>query len=450
MKVLVRLCFVCSLGLSVWAQDSTSGSSSNVAAPYEGLSGKAPVRIGMVGAESVPISISMTLDGSYDTLLGAFRVDQDGKLTPGAGSYGVDGGFTISGQKKLRRSVFGISYLANYNRFFNVNNFNGTNQSLNLGYSRRMTKRTELTWNTAGSISNRVLGNLLNRQTDGLQFFSAPTSELFDAKIYFFQSSMSVGYRLTSRWELQFSGNGGVMRRQARALADTNLFGGTAGANYRLSRRSSLGLTYTYSHFDFGKQFGESDINGASVNFSRDLRKGWQASAHVSVFDVRTVGVRRVELDPVIAALLGANQGSEAFRSVTKTPGFGASVSKRIRLTSYSVSVDRGVQPGNGLILTSVVSTYTASANYQLKGKWSMSASALRTKMDSIGTGSQLGAFSMDSVQVRFMRKLTREIGFTGGVEYRKFKIDGSALDRNGSRVSVGLSYAPNSLPFGK
>ena len=257
MKVLVRLCFVCFLASSLWGQDSTSGSSSNVATPYEGGAGQGPVRVGMVGAESVPISITMTLDGSYDTLLGAFRVDNDGKLTPGSGSYGVDGGFTIAGQKKFRRSVFGISYLANYNHFFNASNFNGSNQSINFAYSRRMTKRTELIWNTAGSISNRVLGNLLNRQTAGLEFFSAPTSELFDARIYFLQSSLTLGYRLNSRWQLQVSGNGGVVRRQARALADTNLFGGTAGATYRLSRRSSLGLTYTYSHFDFGKQFGD-------------------------------------------------------------------------------------------------------------------------------------------------------------------------------------------------
>ncbi len=441
---------MCSLASSVWAQDSTSGSSSNVATPYEGGAGQGPIRIGMLGAESVPISISMTLDGSYDTLLGAFRVDKDGKLTPGSGSYGVDGGFTISGQKKLRRAVFGISYLANYNHFFNASNFNGSNQSINLAYSRRMTKRTELTLNTAGSISNRVLGNLLNRQTDGFEFFSAPTNELFDARIYFLQSSMALGYRLNNRWQLQFSGNGGVVRRQARALADTNLFGGAVGANYRLNRRSSLGLTYTYSHFDFGKQFGESDINGVSGNYSRELGRGWQASAHVSIFDVRTVGVRRVALDPVIAALLGANQGSEAFRNVTRTPGFGANVSKRIRLSSYSVGTERGVQPGNGLILTSIVSTYTASANYQLKAKWSMTALALRSKMDSIGTGNLLGAFSSDSFQVRLTRKLTREIGFTGGVEYRKFKIEGSSFDRSGSRVSFGLNYAPTSLPFGK
>lgn len=392
----------------------------------------------------------MNVNGSYDTLLGAFRTDKNGNLAPGAGSYGVEGGFTVSGQKKFRRSVFGISYIANYSHFLNVQNFNGTNQSINLAYSRRFTKRTDMMWNTAGSITNRVLGNPINLQTDGFGFLSTPVNELFDARIYFIQSNLSVGYLLNNRWQLQFGGNGGLVRRQAKALADTNLYGGTAGASYRLNRRSTLGFTYSYSHFDFGKQFGESDINGLDVNYSRELGRGWTTSAHVSVFDVQTIGVRRVTLDPVIAALLGTNQGSEAFQSRTKTPGFGLNVSKRFRRTSYAVGAERGVQPGNGLILTSLSTTFTASMNYQLKAKWTFGAGVNRSELAGLGNGTTVGNFKNNSAQAQFSRMITREVGFTGGVEYRQFKVDGSSLDRRGSRVTFGLTYVPNSLPFGR
>ena len=443
---------MCAVAASLWAQDSTVGNSSSTDSSSDNsdFTNRRSVRVGLAGAESVPISISMSVSGSYDTLLGAFRTDSNGNLAPSAGSYGVEGGFTVSGQKRLRRSLLGISYIANYAHFLNVNNFNGTNQSINLAYSRRFNKRTDLVWNTAGSITNRVLGNPINLQSDTLGFLSTPVNELFDTRIYFLQSNMSVGYLLNNRWQLQFGGNGGIVRRQARALADTNLYGGTAGASYRLNRRSTLGFTYIYSHFDFGKQFGESDIHGVAANYTRGFGRGWSATAQVSIFDVQTIGVRRVSLDPVIAALLGTDQGSEAFQSMKRTPGFGASVTKRFRRTLYSVAVDRGIQPGNGLILTSLSTTYSASMNYELKAKWTLNAGVNRTELAGIGAGTTLGKFSNESAQLRFSRMITREIGFTGGVEYRQFKLERSVLDRRGTRVTFGLSYVPNSLPFGK
>ena len=83
---------------------------------------------------------------------------------------------------------------------------------------------------------------------------------------------------------------------------------------------------------------GESDIHGVAANYTRGFGRGWSATAQVSIFDVQTIGVRRVSLDPVIAALLGTDQGSEAFQSMKRTPGFGASVTKRFRRTLYSVT----------------------------------------------------------------------------------------------------------------
>jgi len=361
----------------------------------------------------------------------------------------VEGGFFLSGQKKLRRSVFGISYFANYSYFLNTVGFNGTNQSLNLAYSRRVTKRTELTLTTIGNITNRVIGNPLNRQTGGLELIAAPVNELFDTRLYFLQSNAAVSYVLNNRWQFQFGGNGGIVRRQARALADVNLYGGTGGATYRVNRRSTIGFSVTYSHFNFGKQFGESDIYGASVNYTRQFGRGWTSSAHVTIFDVRTIGVRRVALDPVIAALLGTNEGSEAFQIASKTPGFGANVEKRFRRNTISFGADRGVQPGNGLFLTSLVTSYFAGTTYQLNNKWSLTASANQATMSSLGADT-LGAFSSEAVMVQISRLITREIGFFSSAEYRQFAIAGSTLNRQGTRVTIGLNYQPTSLPFGK
>jgi len=93
---------------------------------------------------------------------------------------------------------------------------------------------------------------------------------------------------------------------------------------------------------------------------------------------------------------------------------------------------------------------YTASINYELKAKWTLNAGVNSSELAGIGDGTTMGNFKNNSAQLRVSRMLNREIGFIGGVEYRQFELAGSVLDRRGTRVTFGLTYVPNSLPFGK
>jgi hypothetical protein len=426
-------------------------SDSNSASSYDGpnVMGRGQMRVGLAGAESIPIRFSFNVAGTYDTLLGAFRTDSEGNLAPGAGSYGVQGGFDVSGQKRFRRAVLGISYSGNYNYFASVAGFNGINQALNLGYARRLSRRLEMSWMNTASVTNRLLGNPLNQQSLGADVVTAPVNELFDNRIYFLQSQMLYTFRLSSRWQIIGGGNGGMVRRKAAALADVNLYGASAGLLYRWDRNTSIGVNYTFSHFNFGRSFGESNLHGVSVNFGRKIGRDWQVSGSVSGQSIRTVGSRRVSLDPVIAALLGQDSGVEAFDSKRTITGFSVEVERRYRRSVFSARADRGVVPGNGLLLTSVIDMQSVAMNYTANRNWSFNTGASRSSMEEI-TGSSLGAFDAWQAQASVNRTLNSELTAFGTIEYRSFRLGRSTLDRRGTRYTVGITYTPTGLPFGR
>lgn len=451
MKFLVRISLVCLLVAGLSAQDATppplAGDTSS-ANDGPSVNGRSGMRIGMVGAESIPITVSLNFNGTYDTLLGSFRTDSNGQLAPGGGSYGVEGGFSASGQKRFRRSVLGLSYIGNYTYFGNQNGFNGTNQALTLGYQRRLTRRLQLDWKNGASVTNRILGNLFNRQPDGLEVFSVPLNELFDTRIYFLQSNLNVSYAINNRLQLFVGGSGGLVRRENKNFADVNIFGATAGATYRMNRLTTVSVNYGFSHFNFGRSFGESNVHSVSGSIARQIGKNWQITGGGSWFRVNTIGVRQISLDPLIAALLGTTTGAEAFNTTNNLTGYSGSLERRFRRSSFAVRAEKNVQPGNGLFLATSLVSYGVSYNYRTNANWGLSANARSDSMDSLG-GQGLGNnFSTRGVGLNFDRRLTQEIRLNAGYEFRRLRLSQTAFDRSGSRFILGLSYNPTSLGF--
>ncbi len=443
----LRISPVILLGSALTAQQSGDV---NTLTSYDGpnIMGRGETQVGRVGADPVPIRFAFNASGTYDTLLGAFRVDRDGQLAPAAGSYGVQGGFEVSGQKTGRRSVLGLSYSGNFNHFPSLQGFSGFNQALNLAYSRRVSRNLELSWNNTASSTNRLLGNPLGLQNVGADAVSAPLSELFDNRIYFLTSQMSLAYRLNARWQIVGGGNGGVVRRQNKGLASVNVYGAESGAIYRLNRRTSIGLNYRFSHFNFGRSFGESNVHGVTVTVARQIGPDWQVSAAGSQSSARTIGVQRVALDPVIAALLGSGTGVEAFDRTQWVAGYAFSVSRRYRRSSFEGRAERAVIPGNGLLLTSVNNFYGITAQYSASRNWGVNSSFGQNSMSEV-TGSNK-SFSVWQAQVGIKRTLATELDLTGSVEYRQFELSTNTLNRSGYRMTLGLSYSPAALPFGR
>jgi hypothetical protein len=99
-------------------------------------------------------------------------------------------------------------------------------------------------------------------------------------------------------------------------------------------------------------------------------------------------------------------------------------------------------------LLTSVNNFYGITAQYSASRNWGVNSSFGQNSMSEV-TGSNK-SFSVWQAQVGIKRTLATELDLTGSVEYRQFELSTNTLNRSGYRMTLGLSYSPAALPFGR
>ena len=419
-----------------------------IAGAYDGPSilGRAGSTAGRHGTDSTPIHVQASVNGTYDSSILGYSVNSGGGFSPGA-STGIDANIGASGRRQWRRSYLGLDYGGNYSHYFGNTFFNGTNHQLNLGWGMRIGKKLDLTSQVGAGTSNRFLGGPSVFQSSEFEFLTAPIGELFDARSYFLGTTTSATYSFTRRQSVRFSGTGSTTRRKARGLVDMRSYGGAADWVYRLSRRSSIGVSYSFNHFDFEKVFGDSNIHSFGAHGSRKIGKDWDLSASLTLTQQETIGVRSFALDPVLSAILGRNSGSEVFRTNNLLTGGGIGVNRRIRRSSIGLNAQRSVTPGNGFFLTSRNDTVGFVATHNVSRDLSLTALTNYSKLISLGFAS--GAFSGWNAGFGLTYKLTESMGLNARYDWRTFDLKQTTFGRTGNRVSIGVTYFPTRGPAG-
>jgi hypothetical protein len=409
---------------------------------YDGpaILGRAGDSVGMLGSRNVPIQLQASMNANYDTSLLGYSVDSQGALVPGS-SLSMDLNVTIGGRKVWRKAFLGLAYGGNYSRYARKSLYDGTNHQLNLTMGTRIGKKWMLATQVGAATSNRFVGGPSAFQTSEFEFLAAPTAELFDSRMYFIGNSTSATYNISSRQSVRVMGNGSSVRRRAAGLVDMTSYGGGADWVYRLDRRSSVGVSYVFNHFDFTKVFGESDVHTVGLHFSRRVGRDMNVGLGLSGVKQSTVGVRTVSLDPVLAAILGRSSGSEVFESNNLLYGYYVSLERRIQRSQASIEVGRTTTPGNGYFLTSINDSATARLAHSVTRDFGMNASVGYSKMASLGFAS--GTLKGWTGGGGFTYRVTPNLGFSARLELRTFDLRNTTFGRRGFRATVGITYFP-------
>lgn len=409
---------------------------------YDGPSilGRGGSRTGQRGTEAAPIRVQASINGSYDTNILGYSLDSSGNFA-GTGAFGILASVTASGRKVWRRAYLGIDYSGGYDHYFRQTFFNGSNHQLNLSLGRDFGPKWQLNTQLIAGTTNRFLGGQSVFQTSEVEFLSAPTGELFDSRTYIIGNTTSATYSFSRRDSVRFSGTASAVRRRARGLVDLQTYGASSDWVHRFSRRSSMGLSYTFSHYDFTKVFGESDIHMIGWHISRKVGRDWNFGGSLTGAQQSTVGIRNVSLDPVLAAILGRSRGAEVFESNNLIYGYSVDASRRIRRSNLTVRTERGINPGNGYFLTSVNQSTGVSFSHTVSRRFSVNGNFARSKMSSLGFAS--GVMESWIASTGIVQKLTDSFGLNASYDWRTFDIQGTTFGRTGHRVTVGLSYFP-------
>lgn len=386
-----------------------------------------------------------TVKGVYDSGLMAVGLDRNGRIFDPGALYGIEADVGVYGAKEWKRTRIGLDYQGLYRHYQANTYFNGSDHLLGLDVIRQLTRRSGVSFRAAAGTSSRPVGGVFFYTAPDTQFFGLPAFDLFDNRSYFGEMLGAYTVEMGPRNSIQLGGSGFGVRRQSRVLVEANGYRAFGDFTRRLTRRQSLGVSYSYIHLDYRRVFGEGDVQGLSLNYSRQLSRKWALALSAGVFRTDFAGIRVVELDPVVAELLGRRTGREAFNRINHIPNLLANLTRSFRRSYLSVFYERGMNPGNGVLLLSRQESGGVTYAYNRGRTWAFSWSGLY--YESTGLAGFSGQFRALNGGMNASYRLWEGIHLMGEMAARRFMSESTGFRRTGLRLAAGLAYSPGEIP---
>ncbi len=418
-----------------------------------GFGGPAVLGRGAVNTPSGPSEAGFRfyvgVTGGYDTGLTGFALDREGNVQNSA-SVGLDGIAGVYGVKRMRRSLVSVNYQGGYRHYTNIKGFNGTDQNITLSASRQINARSAAGIGVSAGTTNRAFGlNSLNGFVDpNFLSFGLPTAEIFDNRIYYGNGSVNYIWQRSARGSLHVTGTGFITRRMGRVLFGAN--GASAGADYayRLTRNQTVSVGYNYLFFNFQRGFGDSHGQGLYLGYAAVIARKYQLAFRGGPTRLENLFLRNVEVDPVIAAIVGVRTTQEVFHNVTIVPNGNVSFSGPVtRRSTFNLSSGLFVVPGNGVITTARNVNVGGSYSYTGLRRLGLGASVFYNRLSSaVGEAQQ---FSSVNSSLNVSPRLTNTLHLSLSAGNRRF-LEGqtNGYRRNSYFAQFGLFWSPGELPL--
>ena len=388
------------------------------------------------------------LTGVYDTGLSGVAVNSQGQLG-NESSMGLDITAGISGVHSWKHTKIGLDYRGSVRRYTHATSYDSTDQSLMLGIVQRVSRHVSLTLNESAGLFSRNFGLPGLSQTVPFDPSTtyAPTTDFFDNRTEYLSTQANLVFQKTARLSFSLGGDGFLVRQSSSALYGVTGATAHADVQYRLTRRTTIGANYSYTHFDFIHVLSSTDMHTVSGVFSMRISRWLEFSAEGGLARAETKFIQNVPIDPAIAALIGTPEGTVVLDRIDHyVIGTGRLARTFPKGVAY-ISGGRGITPGNGLFLTSVMTTVMAGYNYTGLRRWSFGVSGGYQSAESIGN--VLGTYGGASGTLSASRQIVRGVHGVVSVSARKYTSANFDLyNRVIYDVRVGVGYSPGDVPL--
>ncbi len=389
----------------------------------------------------------LTISGLTDS--GLTQISPSTNQITSVQSYGIQGGFGISGRQVRPRDTIELEFRGDIYHYTPNSSFDGGNYVLNLTYQHYFTRHISLALTeNAALYSNNY--SLLNSAADlsigGAQTAVTPNTQLFDNRTISLSTGADVVIQKTSRLSFDLGATGFLVRRESSSLYGTVGSQARADTSYRATRHLTVGAYYAFSHYSFNKAFGGSDVQTGGAIFSYTLSRGLELRLRGGGSQVQTSGIQVVTLDPVIAAILGVSQGTVIVRRTNIVPDISAQLVKTMKLATASAQFVESVTPGNGLYLTSRHTAISGYYDYTGIRRWTFSLGAGRDTLSTLGI--LIGQYTSTTARIGVDRVLTAGFQATAYTEYRHYDVSQVAFLRNAYRINLGIAWSPSERPL--
>jgi hypothetical protein len=385
----------------------------------------------------------------YDTgLSGVGIINPQGGLANTA-AYGVEATGGISGAHRWRRTTLGLDYSGSVRHYTRRTFFDGSDHSLLLGVTHQTSRHSSFTLRQSAGIFSRNFGLLGLPQTvpfDPTTTF-VPTTDFFDNRTSYLSTQGDFTLQKSLRLSFNLGGSGFLARRRSSALYGVTGGGAHADVQYRVGRFTTIGANYTYTHFGFTRILSSTDIHGFAGTFAKQFTPRLELSGYVGLLRAEIQHLQNVPLDPVVAVIIGRSVGVTVAHRILHAPNVGARLSRTFRQGVAYLSGGRAISAGNGLFLTSEMTSVAAGYTYTGLRRWSFAAQASLQRGDSLAN--VLGGYNSYGGGVQFRRQLGRAFHLSGRFNVRKYSsanFDG--YNRLIHRTTLGIGFSPGDVPL--
>jgi hypothetical protein len=420
-----------------------------VSAQYAGPAilsrGEAPVAM---AAPQIQFRPYLEITGLYDTGLAAVTVGSQSGLANQA-SLGVAVAWGVSGAHSWRHTRVGLDYRGSISHYAQSSGYDSLDQSLLLGVTQHLSRHAVFSLHAAAGIFSRDFG--LNGLPQTVPFdpttVDIPTTDFFDNRTMYVTSQADLLLQESARLSFDFGGMGAVVRRRSTTLDGTNSANGHADVQYRLTRRSTVGASYNYYHFDFTHIFGVTDVHAVTGTFAVQLTRRVEFTGFAGFARAESDFIQAVPIDPVTVALLGITEGTPVVHTVKYVPNLSARLSRTFQRGVAYVSGGHMVVPGNGLFLTSYTTSILGGYTYTGIRRWSLGTQVSFSRSDSIGN--IIGMYSNISGRLSASRRLFPTVYFIAVYSARQYDSpDFAKYNRLVNEARIGLGWSPGEVPL--
>ena len=429
------LLLVAASGLKAQSTDQSSYQGPGISSPGVG-------DIGRRSGEQVDLRYYFGVSGIVDGSLAPVTTDSKGNLIHLPYLYGIEVGGGVYGVHSWKRSQLALDYAGSYTKYFNYDAYNSTNHALSLGYTDQISRRLRLDLReSAGSLTYGT-GQVANAASNELDSSFTPVTRLFDTRTYYLQSTASATYLQSARISYTAGVSAFLQNLKSQGLSNSWGYGFNGNIMRRMTKTSTLGVTYAYSHFEYPGFSSKSDSHTFQGLYATGFGRFWTLSieAGATVTQVGSV-LTAVFLSNNVPVLVPVSVSLQ-----TIYPSGTVTLKRQFRRASLGFNYYRGVNSGNGTYSTGRLDNVGAFVSYTGLRKLNLGADGGYYTLKSIGQN--LGSFSQYSAGAGISYTLGRDIHLTVRYDFRDLQVDITDYRQRGSRATVGFNFSPGSLPL--
>ena len=385
------------------------------------------------------------VSGIFDNGIIPITVTSTGKI-PSEDVYGVELNMGAYTYHSWKHTSLGLDYRGDFRHYSQKTFYDGTDQSLALILKHAPSKHVTLTLRNQGGTYSQNFGLPSVLGIGEGNYLQTPQNDIFDNRVLFLSTSADLTFHKSARLSFNFGGEGDLVRRQSSALYGSTGASARADVEYRVTRHSTLGADYRFTHYSYTKGFGNTDIQSVGLNYSSQFTRHLQLSARVGGARVESLSLQVVQIDPAVAALLGETEGIQAAHRITYAPDMSAELANTFRHSAFSVIFANGMTPGNGVYLTSRTESLVASYSYTGVRHWNFGANGVYSRMSALVQ--TLGAYSSYGGGVGITKDLGKGMNAVLRVDTHHFNVSDNRFLHNEVRITLGLNYSPGEVPL--